>query len=261
VYGGPANPLECSRESNPPLHRHAPPNHPAPAPPKTVYCAATVSPSQDIAFMLSIAWTSLNLLACGYFQRFQAYRLRGLTFLRYLSAMNWAWEGLVAVELQGRVFGCGGGGDPGLGALGVYTGGSWVGVGFQCVGWFGVGLGGIRPLFVAQEASSLLKTHTSPITHSLPPPTHRNKHRPPTHPPHMTPELIPATGALGPIAATINRGLGPGCIAAGDVILDYYDIRHPYTVVVVILVAYLVGMTGLTYVALYRGARRQGGGK
>ncbi len=90
--------------------------------PQAVYCCATVAPTQDIAFMLAIGWTALNLLACGYFQRFASYSLPGLTFIRYISAMNWAWEGLVREELGGRVFSCAGGGDPGLSALGIYIG-------------------------------------------------------------------------------------------------------------------------------------------
>ena len=72
--------------------------------------------------MLAIAYTALNLLACGYLQRFEDYSLRGLTFLRYVSANNWAWEASVLVELGGRQLPCNEPGDPGLSALGLYTG-------------------------------------------------------------------------------------------------------------------------------------------
>jgi hypothetical protein len=55
-------------------------------------------------------------------QRFSAYSLQGLAFLRYLSAVNWGWEGMMQVELGGRQLPCGEGSDPGLSALGLYTG-------------------------------------------------------------------------------------------------------------------------------------------
>ncbi|KAI8474989.1 MAG: hypothetical protein J3K34DRAFT_489493 [Monoraphidium minutum] len=160
---------------------------------RTVYLCATIAPSQDTAFMLAIAYTALNLLACGYLQRFSAYTLQGLTFLRYVSAMNWAWEGMVGVELQGRELGCGEGGDPGLSAMGLYT------------------------------------------------------------------DLIPDFGLLGTIGNTLRSGLGPGCVADADVILDYYGMAFSYGQVVAVLAAFLCGTTAATYLALYRAARRGGG--
>lgn len=87
-----------------------------------MYLCATVAPSQDIAFMYAIAYTALNLLACGYLQRFEAYGLPGLAWLRYVSAMDWAWEASILVELGGRQLPCDAPGDPGLSALGVFTG-------------------------------------------------------------------------------------------------------------------------------------------
>jgi hypothetical protein len=35
--------------------------------------------------------------------------------------MNWGWEGLLTVEVDGRMMPCGSNTDPGLSALGVFT--------------------------------------------------------------------------------------------------------------------------------------------
>jgi hypothetical protein len=45
-------------------------------------------------------------------------------------------------------------------------------------------------------------------------------------------------------------------VAEGDVILDYYGITFSYSQVVGILCAFLAGTTVLTYLSLWRGARR-----
>ena len=58
---------------------------------QAVYLCATVAPSQDTAFALAIAWTALNLLACGYLQRFAAYSLRGFAWVRYLSGESFSF--------------------------------------------------------------------------------------------------------------------------------------------------------------------------
>jgi hypothetical protein len=73
--------------------------------------------------------------------------------------------------------------------------------------------------------------------------------------------MIPDFGTLGTVNSAVRRGLGPGCIADSDLVLDYYNIRSTYAMAVGILVAFLVGLTAITYVFLYRGARRQGGSK
>lgn len=59
--------------------------------------------------------------------------------------------------------------------------------------------------------------------------------------------------------SNIASGLGPNCVADANVLLDYYGIRFTYGNVVGILMAYLVGMTAMTYVALDWGARRRAG--
>ncbi|GBF99632.1 ABC transporter G family [Raphidocelis subcapitata] len=160
----------------------------------TISLCATLAPSLDVAFMGAIAFTALNLLACGYFQRFSAYGLPGFNFIRYISAMNWAWEGVVGVEIGDRLMPCGVGADPGLSALG------------------------------------------------------------------FIPELLPKGGSLEAMARILaNGGLGPNCVVDASVMLEYYGITRTYGEIIAILVGYLLGVTAVTYLALWRGARRVAG--
>jgi hypothetical protein len=47
-----------------------------------MFCAATLAPSQDFAFMITIAWTALNLLVSNYFIRFADLTLYWISYLR-----------------------------------------------------------------------------------------------------------------------------------------------------------------------------------
>jgi hypothetical protein len=48
-----------------------------------MFCSATLAATQDFAFMITIAWTAVNLLVSNYFLRFTDFNLYGLTFLRW----------------------------------------------------------------------------------------------------------------------------------------------------------------------------------
>lgn len=86
--------------------------------PQTVYMCAIISPSPDIAFMLAIAWTALNLLVSDFMQLFRDYSLHWMSYLRYVSVLYYAFQGLVAIELKDRMFDCSHG--SGVEALGLY---------------------------------------------------------------------------------------------------------------------------------------------
>ncbi len=66
---------------------------------------------------------------------------------------------------------------------------------------------------------------------------------------------MPSTGNFATVKAFISN-LGPGCIVSGDAVLRYYDLTYPYGLSVGVLVAYLLVVHLITYVALYRGARK-----
>lgn len=71
-----------------------------------LHLTASLCPNQDLAFMVAIAWTCLNLLLSGFFITFQEMAFKWMTYLRYTSAMHFAFEGLLQVELGGRTFDC-----------------------------------------------------------------------------------------------------------------------------------------------------------
>lgn len=102
---------------------------------QVLHAAATIAPNQDLAFMLSLAWTALNLLMSGFFLPYNQVRLAIVTLkgaqgclnahptnaclmrntqftfawlsqLRWLSAQGYAFEALAKLELSGRVFSC-----------------------------------------------------------------------------------------------------------------------------------------------------------
>ena len=51
-------------------HRPPPPRPRAPRPVQVLHCCAVVAPNQDVAFMLSILWTAIQLLLSGFFINF-----------------------------------------------------------------------------------------------------------------------------------------------------------------------------------------------
>lgn len=76
---------------------------------QVVDCAAMVAPNQDTAFVLSIAWTALQLLLSNFLVRYQDMNIKWVSYLRYVSALSFAWGGASNAEYKGRQFNCSGG--------------------------------------------------------------------------------------------------------------------------------------------------------
>ncbi|WIA10023.1 hypothetical protein OEZ85_010235 [Tetradesmus obliquus] len=73
---------------------------------QVLHLSATLTPSQDASFMLGIGWTTFNLVLSGFFIPYKEIRFAPLANLRFLSALHYAFEGMVQIELGGRRFAC-----------------------------------------------------------------------------------------------------------------------------------------------------------
>ena len=73
---------------------------------QVLHFAATVTPNQDMAFMVAIAFTALNMLMSNFFIPFEQIELNWVAWLRWLSAMGYAWNGVTKIEFQNRDFSC-----------------------------------------------------------------------------------------------------------------------------------------------------------
>jgi hypothetical protein len=81
-------------------------------PPRQVlHCCALLAPNQDAAFMLSILWSTIQLLMSNFFITIHELRFKWLSSLRYLSALYYSFEGLSRAEFGGAAFDCSGGVD------------------------------------------------------------------------------------------------------------------------------------------------------
>ncbi len=65
---------------------------------QVLYCAAILSPNQDVAFMVSIAWTAVNILLANYPLRLSEYTMRWVAPLRSArpslrTASGGGWRG------------------------------------------------------------------------------------------------------------------------------------------------------------------------
>lgn len=88
------------------------PAHPLLLPaPQVLHCCAILAPNQDVAFMLSIVWTAIQLLMSNFFITFTEVVFQWLTVLRWLSALYYAFEGLAITEFGGVSYKCDGGLD------------------------------------------------------------------------------------------------------------------------------------------------------
>eukprot|EP00878_Enallax_costatus_P000100 GHUV01000134.1.p1 GENE.GHUV01000134.1~~GHUV01000134.1.p1 ORF type:complete len:870 (+),score=236.10 GHUV01000134.1:1054-3663(+) len=76
--------------------------------------AAVVTPNQDLAFMLAIAWTAINLLLSNFMVRYVDMTQNWFSQLRYLSAMGYAFEGYSRAEFLGVTYSCAGGLAPSI---------------------------------------------------------------------------------------------------------------------------------------------------
>jgi hypothetical protein len=77
-----------------------------------MHLCAVVAPTQDVAFMYSIAWTAVQLLFNNFFITFKEASLQWLTHLRWISALYYAFEGMAVVQFKGMTLSCSGGMDP-----------------------------------------------------------------------------------------------------------------------------------------------------
>jgi ABC-type multidrug transport system ATPase subunit len=71
--------------------------------------AAVVTPNQDLAFMLAIAWTAINLLLSNFMVRYVDMSQNWFSQLRYISAMGFGFEGYARAEFLGVTYSCAGG--------------------------------------------------------------------------------------------------------------------------------------------------------
>jgi hypothetical protein len=80
---------------------------------QVLHCCAIVAPNQDVAFMLSIVWTAIQLFFSNYFIMFSEVELHGITFLRWFSALCYAFEGIMVTEFGNMTYACDKGLDSG----------------------------------------------------------------------------------------------------------------------------------------------------
>ncbi|KAF8067234.1 ctr9 [Scenedesmus sp. PABB004] len=76
--------------------------------------AAVVTPNQDVAFMLAIGWTAVNLLMSNFMVRYQDMSQAWFSQLRYISAMGFAFDGYAQAEFGGVSYSCAGGLAPSI---------------------------------------------------------------------------------------------------------------------------------------------------
>ncbi|KAJ9518404.1 hypothetical protein QJQ45_018417 [Haematococcus lacustris] len=73
---------------------------------QVLHFSAVLAPNQDIAFIVSVLWTAFNLLTCSFYILYSQLALQGLAHLRWLSAMAYAYTGVLKEDLQGATFDC-----------------------------------------------------------------------------------------------------------------------------------------------------------
>jgi hypothetical protein len=80
-----------------------------------LHCCALLAPNQDMAFMFSIMWSTIQMLMSNFFMPFADMNFQWLTFLKWFSAFYYSFEGLAVTEFGGSRFDC----SKGLDATGV----------------------------------------------------------------------------------------------------------------------------------------------
>ncbi|KAL6749179.1 hypothetical protein V8C86DRAFT_3145675 [Haematococcus lacustris] len=73
---------------------------------QVLHFSAVLAPNQDIAFIVSVLWTAFNLLTCSFYILYSQLALQGLAHLRWLSAMAYAYTGVLKEDLQDATFDC-----------------------------------------------------------------------------------------------------------------------------------------------------------
>ncbi|KAL6756257.1 ABC-2 type transporter-domain-containing protein [Haematococcus lacustris] len=84
---------------------------------QVLHCAAILAPNQDMAFMMAIAWTAVNLLMSNFFIMYSQMAFNWLSQLRWISAMGYAFGGLAQEELRHAAYNCSQGIAPGIVSL------------------------------------------------------------------------------------------------------------------------------------------------
>jgi ATP-binding cassette subfamily G (WHITE) protein 2 len=73
---------------------------------QVLYFAAVVTPNQDMAFMIAIAFTAVNILLSNFFIPFDLIEFDWISWLKWVSAMGYTWNGITKIEFQNRNFTC-----------------------------------------------------------------------------------------------------------------------------------------------------------
>jgi hypothetical protein len=73
---------------------------------QVLHGCAVIAPNQDVAFMLSILWTTIQLLLSGFFVNFPEVLLKWITALRYVSATYYGFEAVSTNEFGGVYLTC-----------------------------------------------------------------------------------------------------------------------------------------------------------
>ena len=92
---------------------------------QVLHASAVIAPNQDVAFMLSIVWTAVQMLLSGFFIDFASVWNGWVTQLRYLSAVYFGFQAVAANEFEGVLLPCSSasaGGPQPQGALGQWIG-------------------------------------------------------------------------------------------------------------------------------------------
>ncbi|GAX77856.1 hypothetical protein CEUSTIGMA_g5298.t1 [Chlamydomonas eustigma] len=71
-----------------------------------IHFASAATPNQDLAFVAAVGFTLFNVLFTGMFLTSPDLDYVWSSHLRMVSAMDWAWQGIMLSELQNRVFLC-----------------------------------------------------------------------------------------------------------------------------------------------------------
>ncbi|KAJ9517699.1 hypothetical protein QJQ45_003993 [Haematococcus lacustris] len=73
---------------------------------QVLHFSAVLAPNQDMAFMIAIIWTAVNVMTSNFFILLSQMELRWLSHLRWLSAMNYGFGGLALEELRHALYDC-----------------------------------------------------------------------------------------------------------------------------------------------------------
>ncbi|KAI8468849.1 MAG: P-loop containing nucleoside triphosphate hydrolase protein [Monoraphidium minutum] len=79
---------------------------------QVLHACAVIAPNQDVAFMLSILWTTIQLLLSGFFVNFPEVLNYWITYLRYISATYYSFEAVSVNEFNATYLSCAAGLTP-----------------------------------------------------------------------------------------------------------------------------------------------------